>query len=120
MNIPLKSLLFSAAVWYGVLIVPADLLAEPSALDQCRLENPAWYQCSKTEDCMRISNPCGWPTDAANKQSAEKAQTCNRLKGAALSCPRFDSSKTDDFELSCIAGVCVAKDTKPRAGGPVP
>ncbi|TNE31602.1 MAG: hypothetical protein EP349_03875 [Alphaproteobacteria bacterium] len=86
--------------------LPTPAMADPPA--SCKDETAAWRSCKSEKDCVTISNPCGWPSDAANKAFAEQAQQCNIRRGAAIGCPAYDIERDGSYTARCIVGKCVA------------
>lgn len=84
----------------------AGAFAEP--LPSCKDEDPHWRSCKSAKDCVLVSNPCGWPSDAANQNFAVKAEKCNRHRGAAMSCAAYDALRDGSHTAHCIVGKCVA------------
>ncbi|MGZ3771840.1 MAG: hypothetical protein ACXVCP_19645, partial [Bdellovibrio sp.] len=76
------------------------------ASDKCKQWQSSWGSCKSNSDCVLISNPCGWPTSAANKQSSEQAKKCNILEGAALSCPAWNKKNSGNRIAICDLGEC--------------
>lgn len=94
-----------------LLLVLTVFLSTPAAaesLTSCKDETPAWRSCKSEKDCVTISNPCGWPSDAANKAFAEQAQQCNIRRGAAMGCVSYDAKRDGSYTARCIVGKCVA------------
>lgn len=77
-----------------------------AAVGDCKGWKPAWSLCKTDSDCVVVSNPCGWPTSAANKASFEEAFKCNRIEGAALDCATWDEKGGGKRIAKCEAGKC--------------
>jgi hypothetical protein len=76
------------------------------ANEKCKQWKADWSSCNANSDCVVVSNPCGWPTSVSNKRSSEEASKCNRLEGAAISCPVWNS-KTESKRIAvCVSGKC--------------
>ncbi|MBL1147098.1 MAG: hypothetical protein HND56_08140 [Pseudomonadota bacterium] len=94
-----------------LLLVLTVFLSMPAMAESpvsCKGEAAAWRNCKDEKDCVTISNPCGWPSDAANKVFAEQAQQCNIIRGAAMGCPAYDAERDGGYTARCIVGKCVA------------
>ena len=97
--------------FWALLLVFIVFLSAPVAaetFESCKDENAAWRSCKSAADCVIISNPCGWPSDAANKAFAEQAQHCNVRRGAAMGCAAYDAERDGSYTAHCIVGKCVA------------
>ncbi len=86
--------------------------ARANPMQQCRVQNPAWYACQTGTECQMIGNPCGAYADAARADAAESAETCNRHVGAAISCEPSAFTQGKAFHAACVDGQCVAVQEK--------
>ena len=77
-------------------------------LPSCKDENAAWRSCKTEADCVIVPNPCGWPSDAANQNFANKAEECNRHRGAAMGCAAYNAERDGSYTARCIVGKGVA------------
>jgi len=99
------------SLYLSLLLAFCLFLSTPAAADSltpCKDETPAWRSCKSEADCVIISNPCGWPSDAANKAFADQAQHCNIRRGAAMGCAAYDAERDGSYSSHCIVGKCVA------------
>lgn len=76
--------------------------------DVCRLKNSSWYNCAKNSDCTIVANPCGYPIEAALQKYKEKAETCYRHLGAAMSCATWKEVGGISWVPQCLHQQCVA------------
>ena len=98
--------LFPALLLALTFFLSAPVLAENPV--SCKDETAAWRSCKSEKDCVTISNPCGWPSDAVNQNFANKAEECNRHRGAAMGCVAYDAERDGSYTARCIVGKCVA------------
>lgn len=101
-----KFYMFTVLLLIFSILLPVQTFAE--SLSPCKDENPQWRSCKIEKDCVIVSNPCGWPSDAAHQTFAEKAGKCNRYRGAAMGCPAYDAVRDGSYTAHCVVGKCVA------------
>lgn len=67
-----------------------------------------WVKCVSAKDCLMISDTCGWPKAAVNKEFAKNAQKVNSCLGATFSCPTWDEKRDGQWVPACVKENCVA------------
>ena len=85
-----------------------DLMAK------CKTWNPRWSQCKSNDECVVISNPCGWPTSSANKIFSDDAFKCNRIEGAAMDCVEWKEQPGVKRVALCSLGNCTNLESKEK------
>ena len=93
-------------ILFVIIIFSISFSASSSMFDSCKNENSKWFACEKNEDCVVISNPCGHPIAAANKQFSKEAEKCNIQKGAVISCPSWSGVGGESIHSFCKNKVC--------------
>ncbi len=90
-----------------VLLFVFHSVAVSADLENCGDWKKDWAKCERNEDCVVVTNPCGWPTASANTTHAEEASACNIRAGAALSCVSWSDMKGGERAAVCENGLCV-------------
>ena len=91
-------------------LMPKNKIFKSYPMTNCKDWQPQWGDCKMDTDCVVISNPCGWPTSAANKIFSDKAFACNRLEGTAISCPSWNEIDGGQRVSKCDSGKCVNQE----------
>lgn len=85
------------------LLLPLPVWSE---IENCDSWQKLWEQCETDQDCVVVSDPCGWPTVSVHRKYEQEASRCNTIAGAALSCASWSDMGGGERLAVCTDGYC--------------